>query len=137
MVAGPDWLASAPVLATVRRLLSGLEPWEVHLLAQTYLAARDDWGGLPMRLRGWAVTSPAGAPPASELLRGTPAGAVLEASPDADDVITECLCCMTAALSNRAHLTAAEVHRLCAPMTALIPHFRNVLDEPITVEAPR
>jgi hypothetical protein len=136
MVAGSDWLASAPVLATVRRLLIGLEPWEVQLLAQTYLAARDDWGGLPMRLRGWAVTSPAGAPPASELLRGTPAGAVLEASPDADDVMTELLCCMTAALSNRAHLTAAEVDRLSAPMTTLIPHLRNVLHEPITVEAP-
>jgi hypothetical protein len=137
MVAGPDWLASAPVLATVRRLLGGLEPWEVQLLSQTYLAARDDWGGLPMRLRGWAVTSPAGAPPASELLRGTRAGSVLEASPDADDVMTEWSCCLTAALSNRAHLTAAEVHRLCAPMTALIPHLRDVLDEPITVEAPR
>lgn len=134
MVAGPEWFAPAPVLTAVRNLLAPLDAMRVALLGHVHLAARDSWADLLMQLRGWAVTSPAGAPEASALLRGTPPGALLYERPDIDVLVTEWVCCMTAALSNRAHLNAEEVDRLHVPTKGLVPGLRDVLNHP--VEAP-
>ncbi|MBA2454949.1 MAG: hypothetical protein H0V48_00180 [Nocardioidaceae bacterium] len=133
MVAGPGWLAADPVLTAIRDLLAPCDATQAALLAHVYLATRDGWGDLLMRLRGLAVTSPAGAPAASELLEGTPVGGYLSQRPDVDRLVTEWACCMTAALCNRAHLHTEEVDRLYVPTKWLVPGLRVVLNQPVTV----
>jgi len=136
MVAGPEWFAPAPVLGAIRDLLVPLDEASAALLAHAYLVSRDSWGNLLMRLRGWAVTSPMGAPPASGLLEGTPIGLFLSQRPDIAGLLTEWICCMTAALSNRAYLTAEEVERLHVPTKWLVTGLRDALNRPVTVQSP-
>jgi len=134
MVAGPEWFATAPVLAAVRSLLAPMDATTLALVAHVYLASRDNWGNLLMRLRGWAVTKSAGAPGASTLMKGTPLGSFLSERPDIDGLLTEWVCCMTAALSGRAHLNAEEVDRLHVPTRGLVPGLRSMLNSPVATE---
>lgn len=140
----PGLTATDPVLAAVTGQLAALDLEQLLELSSRHADGRrgtvglgDDWHEVLVHLHSWSVTSAAACPWPGQLAELPVLRSFIRALGrtgvhlDGLEPLQDLASCVTAAITHRARLSAAEVTAFCEPFADLLPHLEATINRPV------